>query len=70
MYGYDPDFHVDVEGDVSPGRAPAALDRIKKLQELRDSQEPRGQVQEPQKKYYDHRQNQEVAGTERRSVKN
>jgi hypothetical protein len=36
IYGYDPDFHIDVEGDVT-GRDPAALpDRIKKLQELRD----------------------------------
>jgi hypothetical protein len=56
MYGYDPDFHIDVEGDASPGRVPAALDRIKKLQELRDSLKAQwAKAQEKQKKYYDQR---------------
>jgi hypothetical protein len=40
MYGYDPDFHIDVEGDVT-GRAPAALDRVNKLEGL--TQGPVGQ---------------------------
>jgi transposase InsO family protein len=35
MYGYDPEFHVDVADDVPKGEAPAAKDRIKKLHELR-----------------------------------
>ncbi|ODQ68734.1 hypothetical protein LIPSTDRAFT_292042 [Lipomyces starkeyi NRRL Y-11557] len=35
MYGYDPDFHVDLSTDAS-GSVPAALTRVKKLQELRD----------------------------------
>jgi hypothetical protein len=38
MYGYDPDFHIDFDiADDTTGRAPAALDRIKRLQDLRDS---------------------------------
>jgi RNase H-like domain found in reverse transcriptase/Reverse transcriptase (RNA-dependent DNA polymerase)/Integrase zinc binding domain/Chromo (CHRromatin Organisation MOdifier) domain/Integrase core domain len=58
MYGYDPDFHVDfdVRGDIGPGRAPAARDRVKKLQELRDSLKGQwAKAQERQKKYYDQR---------------
>src|SRR4029077_6176665 len=58
MYGYDPDFHIDldVEGDIGPGRAPAARDRVKKLQELRDSLKGQwAKAQERQKKYYDQR---------------
>ena len=39
-YGYDPDFHIDVEGDVT-GRAPATLDKVNKLEGL--TQGPVGQ---------------------------
>ncbi|ODQ68854.1 hypothetical protein LIPSTDRAFT_225261 [Lipomyces starkeyi NRRL Y-11557] len=35
MYGYDPEFYVDVADDVPAGEIPAAKDRIKKLHELR-----------------------------------
>ena len=53
MYGYDPDFHIDVEGDVT-GRTPAALDRVNKLMELRDSLKAQwAKAQAHQKKYYD-----------------
>ena len=38
MYGYDPDFHIDFDvADDATRRAPAALDRIKRLQDLQDS---------------------------------
>ena len=35
LYGYDPEFHVDVADDVPEGEIPTARDRIKKLHELR-----------------------------------
>jgi transposase InsO family protein len=35
MYGYDPEFHVDVADDVPKREIPAAKDRVKKLHELR-----------------------------------
>jgi transposase InsO family protein len=56
MYGYDPEFHVDVADDVPKGEIPAAKDRIKKLHELRATL--RDQVlraQERQIRYYNER---------------
>jgi hypothetical protein len=56
MYGYDPEFYVDVADDVPEGEIPAAKDRIKKLHELRATL--RDQVlkaQEKQIKYYNER---------------
>ena len=56
MYGYDPEFYVDVADDVPEGEIPAAKDRIKKLHELRATL--RDQVlkaQERQIKYYNER---------------
>ena len=35
LYGYDPEFHVDIADDVPNGEVPAAKDRVKKLHELR-----------------------------------
>ena len=35
VYGYNPDFHVDIANNVPQGRVPAAKDRIQKLHELR-----------------------------------
>lgn len=54
MYGYDPDFHIDVADNVSLERVPAARERIVKLQELREQLRDQWiQAQERQKKYYD-----------------
>ena len=36
-------FHIDVEGDVT-GRVPAALNRVNKLMELRDSLKAKAQA--------------------------
>ena len=35
LYGFDPEFHVDVADNVPEGEIPAAKDRIRKLHELR-----------------------------------
>ena len=56
LYGYDPDFHVDIANNVPEGRVPAAKDRIQKLHELRGTLRDLWiQAQEKQKKYYDQR---------------
>jgi hypothetical protein len=57
MYGYDPDFHVDVEDNVPGGRtAPAAKDRVRKLHELREAlQRQSAQAHAAQARYYDQR---------------
>jgi hypothetical protein len=56
LYGYDPEFHVDVAVDVPEGEIPAARERIRKLHELR--QGLRDQfitAQNRQIKYYNQR---------------
>ena len=56
IYGYDPDFHIDIADNISLERVPAVKDRILKLYELR--QDLKGQwvqAQEKQKKYYNQR---------------
>ena len=35
LYGYDPEFHVDIADDVPKGEIPAARNRIEKLHKLR-----------------------------------
>ena len=35
LYGYDPEFHVDIADDALEREIPAAKDRIRKLHELR-----------------------------------
>ena len=53
MYGYDPEFHVDVADDTPRGEIPAARDRIEKLHELRSAlREQLLKAQERQMKYY------------------
>ena len=48
LYGFDPEFHVDVADDVPEGEIPAARDRIQKLHELR--QRLRNQLSVAQKR--------------------
>jgi hypothetical protein len=56
MYGYDPDFHIDIADNVSPERVPAAKERILKLQHLRDQLRNQWiQAQERQQKSYNQR---------------
>ena len=56
MYGYDPEFHVDVADDTPRGGIPAAKDRIEKLHELRTAlREQVLKAQEHQMKYYNQR---------------
>ena len=52
LYGYDPELRFDIEDATTPGEAPAARDRIIRLQELRDKlREELLQSQERQAKY-------------------
>ena len=56
LYGYDPEFHVDIADDVPEGEIPAAKDRVRKLHELRqDLREQFLKAQERQIKYYNER---------------
>ena len=56
LYGYDPEFHVDIADDVPKGEIPAAQDRVRKLYELRQGlREQLIKVQERQIKYYNER---------------
>ena len=56
LYGYDPELRFDVEDATTQGEAPAARDRILRLQELRDRlKEELIQSQERQAKYYNQR---------------
>ena len=56
LYGYDPELHFDIGDAATPGEAPAARDRIIRLQELRDKlREELLQSQERQAKYYNQR---------------
>lgn len=56
LYGFDPEFHVDIADDVPKGEIPAAKDRIQKLHELRrDLREQFIKAQERQIKYYNER---------------
>jgi transposase InsO family protein len=56
MYGYDPEFYVDVADDVPEGEIPAAKDRIKKLHELRRTLRDQFiKAQQRQIKYYNQR---------------
>jgi len=41
MYGYNPEIHYDVEGNVSGERVPVARERISSLHELRETLEQR-----------------------------
>ena len=56
LYGYDSELHFDIEDAATPGEAPAACDRIIRLQELWDKlREELLQSQERQAKYYNQR---------------
>ena len=58
MYGYDPDFRVDIADDIlGEGiNTPAAKDRVKKLHELRETLRDQWvKAQERQEKYYNQR---------------
>jgi hypothetical protein len=56
LYGYDPELRFDVMDTVTPGEAPAARDRIVRLQELRNRlKEELLKSQERQAKYYNQR---------------
>jgi len=56
LYGYDPELRFDVEDAATPGEAPAARDRVLRLQELRERlKEELLQSQERQAKYYNQR---------------
>jgi transposase InsO family protein len=56
LYGYSPELRFDIEDTVTTGEAPAARDRVIRLQELRDRlQEELLKSQERQAKYYNQR---------------
>ena len=56
MYGYDPEFHVDVADDIPRGEIPAARDRVEKLYKLRMAlREQLLKAQERQMRYYNQR---------------
>ena len=58
LYGYDPELRVDLstEDSTTKGEAPAALDRITRLTELRERlREQLALAQEHQAKYYNQR---------------
>ena len=59
LYGYDPELRIDLpsaEDSTTPGEAPAALDRITRLTELRERlREQLALAQEHQAKYYNQR---------------
>ena len=56
MYGYNPEIRFDVADDVPEGEIPAARDRIRRLQELREELRKKlVAAQERQKHYYDQR---------------
>ena len=56
LYGYDPEFHVDIADDVPEGEIPAAKNRIQRLHELRQGlREQLARAQERQIKYYNKR---------------
>ena len=56
LYGYDPEFYVDIADDVPEGEIPAAKDRVRKLHELRQGlREQLLKAQERQIKYYNER---------------
>jgi hypothetical protein len=56
LYGYDPEFHVDIADDVPKGKIPAAKDRIRMLHELRQGLRDQFiKAQERQIKYYNER---------------
>jgi hypothetical protein len=56
LYGYNPELRFDVEDAATLGEAPAARDRILRLQELRNRlKEELLQSQERQAKYYNQR---------------
>jgi hypothetical protein len=54
MYGFHPTIELNVEDNVPEGEAPAAAERIKKIQEEREALEKRWEdAVDSQKKYYD-----------------
>ena len=54
MYGYNPEIRFDVADDVPEGEIPAARDRIRYFQELREELRKKlVAAQECQKHYYD-----------------
>ena len=56
LYGYNPELRFDVVDTVTPGEAPAARQRITRLQDLRNRlQEELLKSQERQAKYYNQR---------------
>jgi hypothetical protein len=61
LYGYDPEFHVDIADDVPKGEIPAAKDRIQKLHELRQGlREQLNVVRQRQIEYYNQRHTPKV----------
>ena len=53
LYGYNPELRIDITDTVNQGEAPAARDRILRLQELRDRlRDELIKSQERQAKYY------------------
>jgi transposase InsO family protein len=56
LYGYDPELRFDVEDNAAKGEAPAAHERVRRLQELRERLvEELLHSQERQAKYYNKR---------------
>jgi hypothetical protein len=56
LYGYNPELRIDIGDTVNQGEAPAARDRILRLQELRDRlRDELIKSQERQSKYYNQR---------------
>jgi hypothetical protein len=56
LYGYDPEFRLDVADNVTTGEAPAARDRVERLHALRERlREEILNAQERQAKYYNQR---------------
>ena len=56
LYGYNPELRIDIGDTVNQGEAPAARDRILRLQELRDRlRDELIKSQEKQAKYYNQR---------------
>jgi len=54
MYGYDPEIRFDIADDVPEGEIPAARDRVRRLQDLREELRQKLIIaQERQKHYYD-----------------
>jgi transposase InsO family protein len=56
LYGYHPELRFDIEDTVTKGEAPAARDRVVRLQELRHKlRDELSKSQERQAKYYNQR---------------